>query len=182
MNANLKRHDRLLTRAHQLAVSHMPGEAMMRISKRLSQVASLAEMDLAARDRVNVEYAVRRIQRWLPLPAFCLRRFARRVMGWYMKGGEVPCRCITWTTALELADWPAVIDLVKIDIEGVELPLLRSMHPFTGIRQIIVEIHDPKEAGEAELLLTNAGFTIKTRSAPLMPELPLIYARKEGVS
>jgi FkbM family methyltransferase len=74
-----------------------------------------------------------------------LVRWLMRLVGWWMtrKVVEVPC---TMTTVSQLISETAVprIDLLKIDVEGAELDVLRGINAddWPKIRAIVAEVHD----------------------------------------
>jgi len=174
MLANLKRHDHLgvFTNNHALWDSLSPCV--------LQECASLPQTNSTVgwsklQYEVNVRHVVEAMQRIAPLPAWSIRWLARVILAWKMR--SLPKTCST-TTIDELCKRYGVghVDLLKLDVEGAELRILRSTKPnCNSVRQIVCEVHDPKELPEVQSLLKAAGYTVATDWEP--NQLPMVYAR-----
>jgi FkbM family methyltransferase len=70
------------------------------------------------------------------------------------------------------------IDLLKIDVEKSELPILNGIteSDFAKIRRIVIEVHAPEERGAITSLLEARGFRVRTR--PALDQYQIVYASK----
>ncbi|HQC20960.1 MAG TPA: FkbM family methyltransferase [Anaerolineaceae bacterium] len=76
---------------------------------------------------------------------------------------------------------PQGIDLLKLDCEGAEYPILLATKPETlkAIRRIVMEYHDLDARQNHRVLkayLENAGFQVRLRGNPVHQELGYLYA------
>jgi FkbM family methyltransferase len=103
-----------------------------------------------------------------------------RVLASDGQGTEVPC-----ITLDELFDRGGVTrcDLLKIDTEGSEGPIVRGASPslWPKVARVVVEYHDhvvPESRKTTWDVLTSAGFTCRDRPMPGYPGLGLIFATR----
>lgn len=107
-----------------------------------------------ARDRAKPLYV-------LLLLLWPVRRFIiRQLVGWAYRPTKVTCPMTTLSNVIERHD-VATIDLLKIDVEGAELDVLRGLKDehWERIKQVSMEVHDwGGKLKRIELLLRQKGF------------------------
>ncbi len=70
------------------------------------------------------------------------------------------------------------IDLLKIDVEKSELPILKGIteSDFAKIRRIVIEVHAPEEREPITSLLEARGFRVQVK--PALDQYQILYASK----
>jgi FkbM family methyltransferase len=133
------------------AVGDQVGRSTLYFRPRLSVISSLHREPLIETDEL-VDCMIKEQSAAAPESPSPLRQVGRevvrglmRLVGWWMtrKVVEVPC---TVTTVSQIIRDSAVerIDLLKIDVEGAELDVLRGIEAddWPKVRGIVAEIHD----------------------------------------
>lgn len=96
--------------------------------------------------------------------------------------GIVDVKCIKLSDLLIIL---SNLDIVKIDVEGLELSILReAVNELRRVRSIVVEVHeDITDPGEVDIVLRKAGFKeIIHYVSSEMPDQGLIYATRGPVN
>lgn len=71
------------------------------------------------------------------------------------------------------------IDLIKVDVEGGELAVLKGIGSlWPRVRQVVVECHTPELAAGCTELLTKNGFEVVSDAGPASKGLPVLYATR----
>lgn len=180
---NLAHNDTLDTVPHLHGILDRRCTRRVHVSHNLSQVSTEHGWSAAQR-QANLDYTVRRIQRYAPLPAVCLRWLARLILKGMMKEVEVWCRFIGFQDLIDSflygTRWKdfRTVNFLKIDVEGSELAILSCLRRSSPIQQIAVEVHEPRELTLIEDLLVQAGFSVEIGYNPVFPTLPMLYARR----
>jgi FkbM family methyltransferase len=150
------------------AVGEQVGRSTLYFRPRLSVISSLHREPLIETDEL-IDCMIKEQSAAAPAEPSRLRQLGRetvrvvmRLVGWWMtrKVVEVPC---TITTVSQIIRDSAVeqIDLLKIDVEGAELDVLRGIEAddWPKIRGIVAEIHDlDGRVQTIRTMLESAGF------------------------
>jgi len=88
------------------------------------------------------------------------------------ESGEEEVEALTLDELLDLAEG---VTLVKMDIEGAELSVLKEARKLSKISAIFVEAHCNAE--EINRVLRSNGFTVKTLRYPIGPDLAYYWAK-----
>jgi FkbM family methyltransferase len=90
---------------------------------------------------------------------------------------EVECRVKT-LSQLIAEERIERIDLLKIDVERSELPLLKGIvaQDWPKIRRLVIEANDPRECAAIALLLRERGFRVHDR--PHVADYRILYASR----
>lgn len=180
------------------ALGARAGEATLYYSSRSSAQATLSreeaysQRDIECWTRLVRDRALPRefrahIPRWIRhVPRALVRRgVAREVARRIASLVEVPCRVVSLSEVLHSEAVPRV-DLLKVDVEGCELDVLRGIaaEHWGRIEAVVVEVRDVSRhlAQIAELLTANGLQVVGTHQDIVMRELKLtcVYARRGG--
>lgn len=187
---NQRDHDHLGAEAFNVGLSDRSGRADFVYYPRFSEASTLfpdpsPRMARAARDWIisqiptlpaPLAYLLARLPGWLK------HALAEVIRRYHMVGRRVSCEL--WTLSQFLRERRVErVDLLKIDAERSELPILAGLDEadWPRVRQLVIEVHDGTEATRDLLaLLRGRGFRATAAPNPAMPELDLVYAVREA--
>lgn len=161
---------------YNLAIGSLSGRVIVQSCPRLTQASGVRQWSVAKED-VNLRHAEAGVaSHWLGrlLPHFIQKLVARRVLRWHRQTEAVVCPVTSWTdfaASYKVND----VGLFKIDVEGMEIDVLKGITDFSSIRQFVIEAHSESMCSVVERLLKAAGYRVVVdRDA----DLPMVYARR----
>ena len=163
-------------RPHPACVPHNRGLSSTARDAEITFYPDAAVMSGLFADRANDVDALRRAMVNMGVPKV---EAARRTSAFRAK--RLPCRLTTLSSAIIELGLQRV-DLLKIDVEGAEVELLRGIEEdhWSSIRQISAEVHGDQRADQVEALLTSHGFKLEWEKDEHLDGIPvrLLFARR----
>lgn len=165
LEENVRRHDHLDTRIHNVGLANRDGEATFAWYPLTSTSSSMYPDDsLVAREESNrfIRADLRKRFGWpfdlVPRPLAVA--WAERIRRRFQKSESVRCRLTTLSYVIDREGIDR-IDLLKIDVEGAEFVCLEGLEArhWPLVRQVIVEVHEGEQARDRmENILVRHGF------------------------
>lgn len=159
------------------------GTALFRRCSRLTQVSAARPL---SEDQVetNRRFVLDCMHRWpwhavaWALPSRFKAWLAGCIFDWYSRFELESCAMATVSDFVRQKGLVR-IDLLKVDVEGGELAVLRGVEDehWPLIRQAVVEVHQRSDLEEVETVFEHRGFEVVSESFP-PPGMTLVYARR----
>lgn len=136
----------------------------------------------------DIDPAVKAIDNWVIrtlCPRFCMRAVGKLLLGHLQKVEKVPCHLRVISDVIE-EEGVERIDLLKVDVEGHELSVLKGMRAehWPMVRQVTMEVETFKMVAEVRELLEAQGFKVtsvateRERTKGVSSEVSAVYATR----